>query len=162
MKPEDIKKYIQNIANQEKLDITEDGLEALIYVASGDLRRVTNALQVAASLGKKITDDEVYKSTATARPDDIEELLNIAISGDFLQARSHLDKLLIEYGLSGEDILRQIHRSVFNLSISEQAKVQLVDRIGEIEFRVVEGSNERIQIEALIAHFVLVGSQIKN
>ncbi len=162
LKPEDIKKYINNIANQEKLDITEDGLEALIYVASGDLRRVTNALQVAASLGRKITDDEVYKSTATARPEDIEELLNIAITGDFLQARSHLDKLLIEYGLSGEDILRQIHRSVFNLSISEQAKVQLVDRIGEIEFRVVEGSNERIQLEALIAHFVLVGSQIKS
>ena len=162
LKPEDIKKYINNIANQEKLDITEDGLEALIYVASGDLRRVTNALQVAASLGIKITDDEVYKSTATARPEDIEELLNIAITGDFLQARSHLDKLLIEYGLSGEDILRQIHRSVFNLSISEQAKVQLVDRIGEIEFRVVEGSNERIQLEALIAHFVLVGSQIKS
>jgi replication factor C small subunit len=162
LKPEDIKKYINNVANQEKLDITEDGLEALIYVASGDLRRVTNALQVAASLGRKITDDEVYKSTATARPEDIEELLNIAITGDFLQARSHLDKLLIEYGLSGEDILRQIHRSVFNLSISEQAKVQLVDRIGEIEFRVVEGSNERIQLEALIAHFVLVGSQIKS
>lgn len=162
LKPEDIKKYIHNIANQEKLDITEDGLDALIYVASGDLRRVTNALQVAASLGKKITDDEVYKSTATARPEDIEKLLNIAISGDFLQARNHLDKLLIEYGLSGEDILRQIHRSVFNLSITELAKVQLVDRIGEIEFRVVEGSNERIQLEALIAHFVLVGSQIKS
>ena len=162
LKPEDIKKYIENIAKQEKLDMTEDGLEALIYVASGDLRRVTNALQVAASLGKKITDEEVYKSTATARPEDIEDLLNIAINGDFIQARSHLDKLLIEYGLSGEDILRQIHRSVFNLSIPEQAKVQLVDRIGEIEFRVVEGSNERIQLEALIAHIVLVGSQIKG
>ncbi len=162
LKPEAVRKYIELIAKTEKLKITEDGYNALIYVAVGDLRRATNSLQVAASLGKTISDDEVYKSTATARPEDIEELLDIAINGDFIKARGHLDLLLIEYGLSGEDIIRQIHRSVFNLSIPEQAKVQLVDHIGEIEFRVVEGSNERIQLEALIAHFVLVGNEIKS
>ena len=162
LKPEDVKKYIDYIVKTENLKITEDGMDALIYVASGDLRRATNALQVAASLGKRITDEEVYKSTATARPEDIEELLNIALTGDFLKARDILDKLLIQFGLSGEDILRQIHRTVFNLSIPEQSKVRVVDQIGEIEFRVVEGSNERIQLEALIAHFVLVGNEIKK
>ncbi|MEA3165340.1 MAG: replication factor small subunit, partial [Thermoplasmata archaeon] len=65
------------------------------------------------------------------------------------------------YGLSGEDVIRQVHRSVFDLTIPDRQKVELVDKVGEIEFRMVEGANERIQIESLLAHFVLAGSKAK-
>ena len=51
---------------------------------------------------------------------------------------------------------------MYNLNISDRTKVELVDRIGEIEFRLIEGSSERIQLESLIAHFVLVGSNLKT
>jgi len=158
---DDVNKYVDRIAKAEGLTITEDGYNALLYVSAGDLRKTTNALQVAATLDNTITDEILYKSTATARPEDVLELLQIALNGDFLKAREHLDNLLINYGLSGEDIIRQIHHEVFNLDISDLTKVQLVDQIGENEFRLVEGANERIQLEALIAHFVLVGNKLK-
>jgi len=158
---QDIKEFMARIAKQEELTITDDGYNALLYVARGDMRKAINALQVGATLDSKITDEVLYKSTATARPEDVRELLKVALTGDFLKARNHLDILLINYGLSGEDIIRQIHHEVFNLEIPELTKVELVDQIGEIEFRLVEGSNERIQLESLIAHFVLIGSKLK-
>lgn len=158
---DDIKKYVDRIAAAEGLTVTEDGYNALMYVSRGDLRKVTNALQVGATLDQKITDEILYKSTATARPEDVQELLQVALTGDFLKARENLDNLLINYGLSGEDIIRQIHHELFNLEIPDLTKVELVDQIGQIEFRLVEGSNERIQLEALIAHFVLVGNKLK-
>lgn len=158
---EDVKKYIEFIAEQEGLKISEDGYSALLYVARGDMRKAINALQVGATLSTDITDEILYKSTATARPEDVLELLQVALSGDFIKAREHLDTLLINYGLSGEDIIRQIHHEVFNLEIPDLTRVELVDQIGEVEFRLVEGSNERIQLESLIAHFVFVGSKLK-
>jgi replication factor C small subunit len=158
---EDIKKYMAWVAEQESLTITEDGYSALLYVARGDMRKAINALQVGATLDSKITDEILYKSTATARPEDVQELLKVALTGDFIKSREHLDNLLINYGLSGEDIIRQIHHEVFNLDIPEITKVELVDKIGEVEFRLVEGSNERIQLESLIAHFVFLGSKLK-
>jgi replication factor C small subunit len=157
----DIKEYISKIAEKEGLNITDDGYNALLYVARGDMRRAINSLQVGATLGKEINDEVMYKSTATARPEDVRDLLDMALTGDFMKAREHLDKLLITFGLSGEDIIRQIHHEVFNLNVPDITKVELVDQIGEIEFRLIEGSNERIQLEALIAHFVLVGSKLK-
>ncbi len=159
---EDIKKYIDRIAKGEALTLTEDGYSALLYLSRGDLRKTTNALQVGAALDKNITDEILYKSTATARPEDVQDLLKVALTGDFLKAREHLDNLLINFGLSGEDIIRQIHHEIFNLAIPDLTKVQLVDQVGEIEFRLVEGSNERIQLESLIAHFVLIGSKLKK
>lgn len=158
---EAIKKYLQAIVKSEKLKVTAKAYDALIYIADGDLRKATNALQVAATFGKEINEDTMYMSTATARPEDVEKLVKTALSGDFLGARDFLDELLTTYGLSGEDIIVQIHRNIFNISIPERSKVELVDKLGEIEFRMVEGSNERIQLETMLAHFVLVGSKQK-
>ena len=68
LRPEDVEKYLHHIAKAEGLDITGDGMEALIYVASGDMRRGVNALQVAAAMGTKIDDEAIYKSTQTVKP----------------------------------------------------------------------------------------------
>lgn len=153
-----VKKYVRKIAKEENVEITPDGVEALLFVAKGDLRRTVNTLQVATALGGVVNDEAIYKTTSTARPEEVKKLLETALDGDFMAARNVLDNLLIEYGLSGEDVIRQIHRTVFDLTIPDRQKVHLVDKVGECEFRMVEGANERIQIEALLAQFVLAGS----
>ena len=35
-----------------------------------------------------------------------------------------------------------------------------MEKTGEVEFRLVEGSNEHIQLECLLAQFVLVGKHL--
>ncbi len=158
---DDVKKFVRKISKEEKLDVDAEGLEALMNVAHGDMRRVVNTLQVASAGGKAVSAESIYSTTATARPEDIKEMLEIALTGNFVKGRDKLDELLITYGLSGEDIIRQIHRSVFDLTVPDDVKIRLVDRIGETDFRLVEGANERIQIEALLAHFALTGSRLK-
>lgn len=161
LQAEDVKSYLRGVAKEEDVDVTSDGIDAIFYVSQGDMRRALTALQVASTSGKPIDEEIVFQTTATANPEEISHLLTTALDGDFMGARSRLDELLIEYGLSGEDVVRQIHRKVFDLPVSDQVKMRLVDRIGEAEFRLVEGSNERVQLEALLAHFVAVGSDLR-
>jgi replication factor C small subunit len=161
VKNDDVKAMLRRIAKEEKLEVSADGLEAILYVSNGDLRKAINTLQVAASNKKTVSEDAVYETSATAHPDEIRRLIETALKGDFLGARTVLDDLLIQYGMSGEDVLRQFHRSLFDLALPDRVKVRLIDRVGEAEFRLVEGSNERVQIEALLAHFVMLGSEVK-
>ena len=114
---EQVKNYIRKIAKQESVEVTADGVDALVFVAKGDLRKTVNTLQVAAALGGTVDADAIYKTTSTARPDEVKKLLETALDGDFMAARNRLDGLLIDYGLSGEDVIRQIHRSIFDLTI---------------------------------------------
>lgn len=158
--PEDIKKYIRKIATKEKLEITPDGLEALIFIARGDMRKAINTLQVGAALDKKITAEILFETSATARPEEVKQLITIALSGNFIAARNQLYNLLITLGLSGEDVIKQIHRSIFDLTIPDESKILLMEKTGEVEFRLVEGSNEHIQLESLLAQFVLVGKHL--
>jgi DNA polymerase III, gamma/tau subunits len=154
---EDVSEYLNMIIKNENVKIENDALEGLVHVARGDLRRAVNSLQVAASLDKPITLDVIYQTTGQAKPEEVKKMLETALNGNFVLAREMLDNIMINYGLSGQDIIRQIHSLFFDLSITDSEKVRLMDKTGEIEFRIVEGSNERIQIEALLAYLVMVG-----
>ena len=159
LQKEDVELLIRNVAKKESLLIDDEGIEALFYVSEGDMRKVLNTLQGASYLTKKLTADIVYKTTSRARPKEIQEMLNYALSGNFKKARKMLEKLTIHYGLSGEDIILQIFKEVQNLDIDERKKIWLIDKIGEYNFRLVEGANEKIQIEALLSQFLLVGNR---
>lgn len=154
---EDIEKQIESIAKKENIDIDSKALTAINYVAQGDLRKAINILQAASSLGKKVNEEGVYSVSSRARPEQVQEMIILALNAKFLEARKKLDELMYDYGMSGEDILKQLYRETMALDekhLSEKAKIELVDTIGEYDFRIVEGASERIQLEALLAQFM--------
>ncbi len=158
---EDVRVYLQRIVDEEGVDISSDALDALVHVARGDMRRAVNSLQVAASMEQAIDMDVIYQTTGMARPEQVKAMLEAALDGDFIKSRDMLDEIMIDYGLSGQDVIKQIHRTFFELSISDRDKVRLIDRTAEAEFRLVEGSNERIQLEALLATLVMMGGSCR-
>ncbi|KYC45661.1 MAG: Replication factor C small subunit [Candidatus Methanofastidiosum methylothiophilum] len=147
-----IKFMIKKIAHEEKIDLKTDGLEAIAYVSEGDMRKAINALQASSGVGDSITESLVYQVSSRAKPEEIKNMMKVALSGDFLSSRKILQSLLLEQGLSGEDIIMQMHRETFNLEVSDKEKVRIVDMIGEADFRLVQGANEFIQLEFLLAN----------
>ena len=135
--------------------MTDDGVDALVYAANGDMRKAINGLQAAAVLGETVDEDAVFTITSTARPEEIEAMVTNALDGDFTAARSVLDDLLTDKGLAGGDIIDQLHRSIWEFDIDDEAAVRLLDRIGEADYRIAEGAHERIQLEALLAAIAL-------
>ncbi len=160
--PEAMRKRLLEICEKEGVEITEDGLEALIYVSGGDFRRAINALQGAAALNKKVDANAIYQRTATARPEGIRDLLDSALKCNFMQAREKLDRLMGEYGMSGEDVVSQLFKEIVSSSMDEKLKVTLIDKLGEVDFRLTEGANERIQLDAYLAFLANVKYSKKN
>lgn len=154
---EEIGEMLHKITKEEKLEITEDALDAIRYIAEGDMRKAVNALQGAAALKKKITGETIYKVSSRARPKEIEEMVEAALKGKFKDARDKLDKIMLEYGMSGEDVLLQVYKQIITMNVPDERKVEIVDRIGEYTFRMIEGANERIQLEALLAQLTILG-----
>lgn len=147
---------VNYIVEKENLKVDDDAKDALIEVSGGDCRKFENVLQSCASISNNITKEIVYSMASTAQPQEIKELLSVAVSGDFLSARKQLLDVMLRYGLSGIDIIKQIQKEIWNLNIDGRQKVSLVDKCGEIEFRLVEGSDEYVQLEALLAHICAV------
>ena len=158
---DDIRGYLSRIVEGENVDIEPDALEGLVRIAHGDMRRAVNSLQVAASLGRRVDLDLVYQTAGMANPDAVRAMMETALDGNFIQARNQLDDLMVTNGLSGQDVIKQIHSSIFDLGVSDYDKVKMIDKCGEVEFRIVEGSNDRIQLEVFLAYLVMVGGKAR-
>ncbi|MDO8655619.1 MAG: replication factor C small subunit [Nanoarchaeota archaeon] len=153
----EIYQVIENVAKEEGLTLSAETKKALFEVCDGDCRRLENIMQSCAVLNKQITPELVYSMASVAKPKEVNEVLSIAVKGNFLDARKKLLSLMLEYGLAGLDIIKQIQKEIWNLQIDDRKKVEMLDKCGEVEFRMVEGSDEYVQLESFLAYVVLVG-----
>lgn len=153
---------VSRIAQTEGLTLTEEAVSAIVYVAEGDMRKAINAVQGAAIISTAIEDHMIYAITATARPEEIETLLQSALSGDFDVAERQLRELLHERGISPQELISQLYRAVIRTSLDRGAKAAIIDQLGETDFRISEGANSDIQMDALIANLVICRGQVPN
>ncbi|MHB8163708.1 MAG: replication factor C small subunit, partial [Methanoregula sp.] len=74
-------------------------------------------------------------------------------------AESVLHQLLHDRGIAPNELINQCYRALVKRDMNRSLKVQLIDHIGETDFRISEGANSDIQLEALIARFVLTAQK---
>jgi len=155
----EIYSIIEKIEKDEKMKVDEKAKESLFIISEGDARKVNNILQSSAAISKDITEELIYSMASVAKPKEVDEVLKLALQNKFIEARNKLMDVMLNYGLSGLDIIKQIQKEILNLDIENEKKMVLMEKCGEIEFRLTEGSDEFIQLEALLSQFVLYGSK---
>jgi len=153
---DDIKKRIKFVASQEKITLAPNGLNTLVNVSNGDCRRAINYLQSCGTISKKIDQEIVFRVAGEVSPEKIRVILQTAIEGQLQLSIKLLNDLIKDYGLSGRSIIRNIHREVYDLDISEDLKIELSKLLAEFEYRLSQGGTEEIQLQALIAKIVLL------
>ncbi len=153
----DIFEIIENIAKEEKLKIDEKAKEALYEISEGDCRKLENVLQSSGAIESHITEDLVHSMASIAKPKEIRGVLELALKNKFIEARNKLLDLMLNYGLAGIDVIKQIQKEILELNLDNKSKMILIDKCGETEFRMTEGSDEFVQLEALLSQFALVG-----
>ncbi len=156
---ESMETIVDGIVKTEGLVLAADAKAALIQVADGDCRKLANVMQSVSAMGGQVSAKDVFALASVAEPKEVDELVKLAVSGKFIEARDKLTVVMIAYGMSGLDVIRQLQKVVWALDVPPRVKVSLVDKCGEIEFRMVEGADEFVQLEALLAAFWQAGSQ---
>jgi len=152
---ESMKTRINHITKEEKLKINEEALDSIYELSAGDMRKAINILQTAATNSKNITKKLIFDMAAQVESQEVKKMLKFALDGSFTDARKMLQDMLLVHGISGEDIIKQIANQVYDLEVSEKAKIEIIDKIGEFEFRLNQGGDPHIQLTALLANFAL-------
>ena len=151
-------KRLEVIAKAENVNYAPGTLESIVYFAEGDMRRAVNILQSTASMGEEVNEETVHEVVSKAKPKDVRRIVNLALDGDFMGARDLLREVMVVQGTSGEDMVTQVYQEVSKMAmddlISSEDYIKLVEHIGEYDFRIREGANPRIQLEALLTKFL--------
>ncbi len=156
---------LRKIAESKNLKITDDAFEALYEVSEGDLRRAINTLQAAAALGGNITEDVIYSVRSQAKPQELAAIIKLCIGPrpSFSKARQMMRDVLMTYGLSGEDVVKQLNSTLVNMpedEIPSMVRVSAINHLAEVDFRISEGCDPEIQLQGFLAHLILANSKL--
>jgi replication factor C small subunit len=157
LEKKDVEKVVKRIVEEEGFTIESEAMEILYEGSEGDCRRAINILQSTSSISPSITSELVSTIISNAKPKDIKVVLDYALAGDFKKSREKLLDVMLKESIAGQDVIKAIQKEIWNLPIEPEIKVRLTEKTGETEFRIVEGSDPFIQLESLIASFVLAG-----
>ena len=148
---EEIETVLERIAERESVPSEAEGLEYVAGAAGGDLREAILSAQTTAEQAGEITMNAAYETlSAVEANEQVQEMIADAEAGEFTDARSTLDDLLVDEGYSGSEVLEEI----LDVARSRYAGEQLADLhrlAGEIDVDLHEGTDDRIHVSHLLA-----------
>lgn len=150
-----ILKRLLEICDLEKLSYTDDGLEAIIFTAQGDMRQAINNLQSTHNGFGHINSENVFKVCDEPHPLLIKQMIENCTEQKLEEAMkilSHLWKL----GYSADDIINVVFRVCKTTQIPEYIKLEYVKLIGLAHSRICQGLNSFLQLNSLLAQMTNV------
>eukprot|EP00742_Colponemidia_sp_Colp-10_P008278 GILJ01008952.1.p1 GENE.GILJ01008952.1~~GILJ01008952.1.p1 ORF type:complete len:334 (+),score=52.34 GILJ01008952.1:35-1036(+) len=141
------------IAQQEQLKFTDAGLEAVVKLSGGDMRKVLNIMQSTSMAFDEMTEEAVYLCTGNPLPIHIEQIVSWLMNERFSVALNHISTLKTLQGLALTDMLKGIHTLVMRIDFPPKIRMQLLIRLADIEYRLAFGANEKIQVGSLVGCF---------
>jgi replication factor C small subunit len=150
-----LKPYLERISLAENLKLSGGALDAILYLARGNIAGAVQTLQLAAlkAEGAEITEEIVFEATMKGRDETVDLLLEAALAGDFSRGRQLIDEMIIEKGLSGTDILEGLAEALIDSGETDEDVARLIVKISETDSRLIDAASERIQLEKLISTF---------
>nr|XP_005892916.1 PREDICTED: replication factor C subunit 2 isoform X2 [Bos mutus] len=139
-----------SVIEKEKVQYTDDGLEAIIFTAQGDMRQALNNLQSTYSGFGFINSENVFKVCDEPHPLLVKEMIQHCVSADIDEAYKILAHLW-HLGYSPEDIIGNIFRVCKTFQMAEYLKLEFIKEIGYTHMKIAEGVNSLLQMAGLLA-----------
>ncbi|XP_028314280.1 replication factor C subunit 5 [Gouania willdenowi] len=162
LSPDQMIPRLEFVIQQENIDITPDGMKAIVTLSSGDMRRSLNILQSTSMAYDKVSEETVYTCTGHPLRSDIANILDWCLNQDFTTAYKQILQLKTLKGLALNDILTDIHLLVHRVDFPPAVRIELLIKLADIEHRLASGTSEKIQLSSMVAAFQAVRDLVVN
>lgn len=152
----DVVSYLSSICKKEKIKYDEEALSHVFDFTNGDMRHAINLLQACSVIGD-ITLENVEKTAGVSSKSKVAEVVNLALKGDFKEARNKLIVLTGVYGLSEKDFLKYATEEVFKIGLPNAD--QAAEALAKFDYRLIVGAHPEIQLAALLAELGRIGKE---
>eukprot|EP00877_Chromochloris_zofingiensis_P001247 jgi/Chrzof1/11122/Cz05g24170.t1 len=158
---QNVQDRLQYVIDKEGVKMGKGGMDALITLGAGDMRRTLNIIQSCHMAFDEVDEDAVYLCTGNPLPADIESAVYWLFNDDFNTAFDRVLGLQLNKGVALVDIVRELHPWMFKIeSLPVKTRIELVEKLADIEHRLAVGTSERLQLGALIAAFSLAREDV--
>src|ERR687898_2531528 len=155
---EDVSDYLRFICEKQGVRFEEKAFSTIYDSTLGDLRHSINILQAAAGMGA-VSSSNVASSIGLSGKTRVTEIIKLALSGKFHEARFRLFELMQVYGMSENDFLKYANQEAYDLKLDRPDEFAAL--MAEYDYRLVTGAHPEIQLVALLAQLSKLRSDPK-
>jgi replication factor C subunit 3/5 len=149
-----IRDRLSEVAEAEKCNMTKDGQEAILDLSNGDMRRVLNLLQSTSMAYPEVTQENVYLTSGSPLPNDVELILDKLLNSTFEVAFNYVRKMSVEKGYALSDILTELTTLVMSMELPDVVLGNILEGMSDVEYRMGFGADDQLQLAGLIGVFV--------
>jgi replication factor C subunit 2/4 len=147
---EQVLNCLLKVCQAEEISYTNDGLEAILFTAEGDMRHALNSLQACASLGGIVNQTVVFKVCDQPHPKTVANIIEACQKGKAKDA-VNLMKGLWGSGYAASDIIGTVFKVVKAYDLPEALKLEYLKEIGFTHMRIADGVNSKLQLLGLVS-----------
>ncbi|KAL6777692.1 RFC5 [Auxenochlorella protothecoides x Auxenochlorella symbiontica] len=151
--PSFVTERLTSICALEKVPTTPEGLEALVQLGEGDMRRVLNLLQSVVMSAGEVSEASAYTCAGRPLPADIESAMHWLLNEPLTAAMEKLTDLQRSKGVALVDILQALHPFIFRIGMPPEVRIELVRSLAAVEHRLAFGTSEKLQLGAVVGAF---------
>ena len=97
----------------------------------------------------------MYQCTGKPQPEDVERILRSLLTDDFTTAFARVRDVSAEHGLALIDVVSELHTYVLQIECPDPViHMAMVVALAESEARLSAGTNEKVQLAAVVGAFV--------
>ena len=168
---ESIRTKILYISEKENISVTEDGMQTMIKISHGDMRRVINILQSTSMSNNVIDSNSIIKCTGYINTEHVHMILNALLNNTFDTAYSTVCEIKKEFSYTLSDIITELSDILINYCKNNDNKIiikidknkkltyinilKILDKMRVMEFNLTTTTTDNIQTVALIGNFNL-------
>jgi len=146
-----------DICEAENVVKTDDGLEAVIFTAQGDMRQAINNLQSTHQGYGIVNSANVFKVCDEPHPLLVKDMIKHCVSEDIDEAYKILHSLW-KMGYSPEDIINNVRKVCQTFDMPEYKKLLFLKEIGYTHLRITQGVNSLLQLSGMLARLCRVSA----
>lgn len=144
---------LELVAQLEEVKVTKPGLDAIITLSKGDMRKCMNMIQSCHMSFPIVDDINVYKCSGHPLPSDMKLILTSLLNSDFKAAIGFVKTKQVECGIALGDIISEISSLILRSSMPPQVLGYCLEKLSDIEYRLTYGSLEQLELGALVGSF---------
>lgn len=145
---EDIIGHLKTICEKEKIRYEEKAVAQIYEATGGDLRHSINIMQASSGMGS-VTSANVTAAVGLSGRSKVGDVLRLALSGKFNEARAKLLELTQVYGMSETDFMKYANQEAYDMKIEKPE--EFASLMAEYDYRLAVGAHPEIQLAALLA-----------
>jgi len=154
LKRDQIRSRLIEVAVAEKCKTTDDGLDAILSLSGGDMRRVLNLLQSTSMANDTVDANTVYSTSGAPMPDDMARILDLLLNHPFAYSYEQISFLCSSKGYALSDVLQDLTTMITAMELPDGVLAEILDGMSAVEHRLAFGTDEKLQTASLVGVYV--------